>query len=106
MMWRTSGFPSARGGQTRAPRKKKTNRTPRVRIKKSTGSGRLTRIETVTKRFHEEENGEEKVHKSTGKLPEKRRQSLMKAMRGALKSPNTPAHLKAGLRKKLAEWSH
>ena len=98
-------FAPQASSEPRAPRKRSVRRTPRVRVKRSTGEGRLKKIVTVTERFHEEENGKETVHKSSGKLPEKRRQSLMKAMRASLKSPNTPAHLKKGLRKKLAEWS-
>lgn len=100
------GIPtSSRSGETHAPRKRRVRRTPRVRIKKSTGEGRLKKIVTVTERFHEEENGKETVHKSRGKLPTKRRESLIKAMRAALKSDKTPEHLKAGLRKKLKEWT-
>jgi len=98
-------LPKSSGSGARAPRKHRVKRVPRRRTKISRGSGPLVRIETVTKRFHGEEKGKETIHKSKGKLPTKRRESLIKAMRASLKSPNTPPQLKAGLRKKLMEWT-
>lgn len=99
------GVPESDSSQLRAPRKRRHKRTPRERVKKSRGTGRLTKIVTVTERFHEKEKDKETVHKSKGKLPTKRRESLIKAMRASIKSPNTPEQLKAGLRKKLREWT-
>jgi len=96
-------------GSARAPRKRRVKRVRRERITRSRGRGsRLVKIKTVTERIHADvgkEGSKETIHKSKGKLPMKRKESLIKAMRAAIKSPRTPEHLKAGLRRKLREWT-